>query len=60
MQNNYDIKEMASKIRTIKQGVEELKEMSGGIAAVDCNINRISASLQVLELDVCDIAELLL
>lgn len=59
MQTEYNLKEMARKIQVIKQHVEELKEISGGIAAVDCNVNRISASLRVLELDVCDIADLL-
>ena len=59
MQNEYGLHEMAKKIQEIKQHVEELKEISGGIAAVDCNVNRISASLRLLELDVCDIADLL-
>jgi hypothetical protein len=59
MQNTYDYKEMAREIQAIKAHVESLKEISGGIAAIDCNVNRISASLRVLELDVCDIADLL-
>lgn len=59
MQNNYDYKEMAREIQTIKEHVESLKEISGGIVAIDCNVNRINASLRVLELDVCDIADLL-
>lgn len=59
MQSDYDYREMSRRIKTIKQHVEALKEISGGIAAVDCNVNRISASLRVLELDVCDIADLL-
>jgi len=59
MQNEYDYKEMSRQIQAIKQNVEALKEISGGIPAVDCNVNRISASLRLLELDVCDIADLL-
>jgi len=59
MQNNYDYKEMAREIQAIKEHVESLKEISGGIVAIDCNVNRINASLRVLELDVCDIADLL-
>lgn len=59
MQNTYDYKEMTRKIQAIKAHVESLKEISGGIAAIDCNVNRISASLRLLELDVCDIADLL-
>lgn len=59
MQNKYNYKEMAREIQAIKEHVESLKEISGGIAAVDCNVNRIAASLRVLELDVCDIADLL-
>ena len=59
MQNEYDYKEMSLKIQEIKQNVAALKDISGGIPAVDCNVNRISASLRLLELDVCDIADLL-
>jgi len=59
MQNGYDYKEMSRRIMAIKHNVEALKEISGGIPAVDCNVNRISASLRLLELDVCDIADLL-
>jgi hypothetical protein len=59
MQYRDNYKDMSRKIKAIKEHVEALKEISGGIAAVDCNVNRISASLRVLELDVCDVADLL-
>jgi hypothetical protein len=54
MEQEYDIREMAEKIRSLRKTAEELKEISGGIPAVDCNVNRILASVKVLEIDIND------
>ena len=54
-----NIKEMAKKIALIKKEANEIKAMSGGIQAVDRNIDRILSSVKMLEINVSDIAEIL-
>ena len=58
MAEEYDIKGMADKIRAIKQSATELKEISGGIQAVDRNVDRILASIRMLEINISDTADL--
>lgn len=53
------IKEIAAKIAAIRKEAEEIKEMSGGIQAVDRNVDRILSSVKMLEINVSDIADLL-
>jgi hypothetical protein len=53
------IAEMTQKISSIKQASTELKAMSGGIQAVDRNVDRILASVKMLEINVSDLAEVL-
>jgi hypothetical protein len=53
----YDIKGMADKIRALKRNATELKAMSGGIQAVDRNVDRILASVRMLEINVNDVAD---
>jgi hypothetical protein len=55
----YDIKGMAEKIRALKQNATELKAMSGGIQAVNRNVDRILASVRMLEINVNDVADVL-
>jgi hypothetical protein len=50
---------MAQKISSIKQEVNELKAMSGGIQAVDKNIDRILASIKMLEINISDLLDVL-
>lgn len=50
---------MDEKIQTIKEAALELKEMSGGIQAVDRNVDRILASTKMLEINVSDVIRLL-
>ena len=57
--NNINIKKMAQKISFIKQEVNELKAMSGGIQAVDKNIDRILASIKMLEINMSDLLDVL-
>jgi hypothetical protein len=57
--NNIDIKKMAHKISSIKQELNELKAMSGGIQAVDKNIDRILASIKMLEINISDLLDVL-
>lgn len=53
------IKEMAVKIAAIRKEAEEIRAMSGGIQAVDRNIDRILSSVKMLEINVSDIVDLL-
>ena len=57
--NNINIKKMAQKISSIKQEVNELKAMSGGIQAVDKNTDRILASIKILEINISDLVDVL-
>ena len=59
MTQQYDIKAMADKIRTLRRNAEELKAISGGIQAVDRNADRILANVRMLEISVSDVAEML-
>jgi hypothetical protein len=55
----YDIKGMTEKIRALRQNAQELKEISGGIQAVDRNVDRILTSIKMLEAGISDVADIL-
>jgi hypothetical protein len=57
MAQEYKIKEMADKIRLLRQNAAELKEMSGGIQAVDRNVDRILAAVRILEINISDVLD---
>jgi hypothetical protein len=59
MTQDYDIKGMVEKIRALRENAEALKETSGGIQAVDRNVDRILACVKMLEIGISDIAEFL-
>jgi hypothetical protein len=59
MKQEYDIKGMAEKIQAIKETATELKQISGGIQAVDRNVDRILASVKMLEINISDIASII-
>jgi hypothetical protein len=52
---NYKIEDMAKKIELLKQTATELKRISGGIQAVDRNVDRILASVKMLEINISDL-----
>jgi hypothetical protein len=54
----YKIGEMVEKIRVLKQTAVELKRISGGIQAVDRNVDRILASIKMLEINISDLADI--
>jgi len=58
MTQEYDIKGMAIKIKALRRNAEALKEISGGIPAVDKNADRILANVKMLEIDISDAAAL--
>jgi hypothetical protein len=50
---------MDEKIQAIKEAALELKEISGGIQAIDRNADRILTSAKMLEINVSDVLEVL-
>ena len=50
---------MDEKIQAIKKAALELKELSGGIQAVDRNADRILTSAKMLEINVSDVLEIM-
>ena len=56
---SINMKKMAQKISSLKQEANELKAMSGGVQAVDRNIDRILACVKMLEINISDVVEIL-
>jgi hypothetical protein len=50
-----EMKKLDTRIKTIKKAAVELKVLSGGIQAVDRNVERILASVKMLEINVTDL-----
>jgi hypothetical protein len=50
-----EMKKLDTRIKTIKKAAEELKTLSGGMQAVDRNVERILASVKMLEINVTDL-----
>lgn len=57
MTQEYDIKGMVTKIKALRKNAEALKEISGGIPAVEKNADRILASVKMLEININDAAD---
>ena len=55
MDAEYNVKEIAEKIQILKQTAAELKSISGGIQAVERNVDRILACIKMLETNVSDV-----
>lgn len=56
--NRREIRRIDTRIKAIKKTIRELKELSGGIPAIDRNANRILASVKILEINISDILDL--
>lgn len=52
------LRKMDVRIKKIRKAAEELKELSGGIQAVDRNASRILASTKMLEINISDMFDL--
>ena len=52
------LKELDQSIQQMRRIAEGLKSKAGGIQAVERNINRILASIKMLELNISDVCEL--
>jgi hypothetical protein len=53
-----EIRKIDTRIKTIKKAAQELKELSGGVPAVDRNAARILASVKMLEINISDVKDL--
>jgi prefoldin subunit 5 len=53
-----ELRKIDTKIKTIKKATQELKQLSGGIQAIDRNAERILASVKMLEINVSDVRDL--
>ena len=59
MTQEDNVKVMAEKIEALKQTAIALKKMSGGIQAVDRNVDRILASVRMLEINISETAAII-
>ncbi len=55
MAEEYDIKKMCAKVKTLRKAATELKAMSGGIQAVDRNVDRMMANIRALEINLVEV-----
>ena len=56
--NRREIRKLDTRIKTIKKAAQELRELSGGVPAVDRNAARILASVKMLEINISDVKDL--
>jgi hypothetical protein len=54
MSVDFDLKKVVSKIEVIKEASLQLKQYSHGIQAIDRNVERILASVKMLEINFSD------
>ena len=54
-----ELRKLNTRIKTIKKATLELKQLSGGIQAIDRNAERILASVKMLEINISDVRELI-
>lgn len=59
MVEQCDVRLIANKIETLKRTATELKEVSGGIQAIDRNADRILASIKMLEINITDAVDII-
>jgi len=53
-----ELRKLDTRIKTIKKATLELKQLSGGIQAIDRNAERILASVKMLEINISDVKDL--
>ena len=52
-----ELRKIDTRIKMIKKATQELKQLSGGIQAVDRNAERILASVKMLEINISDLLD---
>jgi chaperonin cofactor prefoldin len=56
--NAKDLKELDTKIQSIKKTAEELKQMGEDFPALYRNVSRLLASIKMLELNISDLSRM--
>ncbi len=59
MEREYDLKVMYARIKELRRTAKEIRELGQGIEAVRRNADRVLASVKMIELNVCDVVEVL-
>lgn len=59
MAEEYNLKAMCSKVKSLRKTATELKAMSGGMQAVDRNIDRMMANIRALEINLVEVDKVL-
>ena len=57
--NTKETKEIDKKIRKLRKVAEDIMKQGGQIEAVNRNTKRIMAAIRMLELNICDISDLI-
>ncbi len=55
--NRRELKKLDTRIQTIKKAAQELRGLAGDFPAVDRNVERILASVKMLEINVSDVLD---
>ena len=56
--SSFDLQTIDRKIRLLQQTAEELQALANNFPALDRNTARILASLKMLKINICDIADM--
>lgn len=59
MVEQYDLKAMCSKVKSLRKTATDLKAMSGGMQAVDRNVDRMMANIRALEINLVEVDKVL-
>lgn len=59
MEKDCDLKALDAKINELRRTAEEIKDLGGGIEAIRRNIDRILASTRMIEINLCDVMQVL-
>ncbi len=57
--SEYDITTLDEKIKILRKTAEEIDQLGEGIEAVKRNVARILASTKMLEINICDVKEIM-
>ena len=55
--NRRELKKLDTRIQTIKKAAQELRGFAGDFPAVDRNVERILASVKMLEINITDVLD---
>ncbi len=59
MAEESNLKAMCAKVKSLRKTATDLKAMSGGIQAVDRNVDRMMANIRALEINLVEVDKVL-